>query len=911
MTLLSTLPNGVNDFAIAGDYLYVARGADLNVFDISDPSNPSQVGNFHDSCSFESIDVLESEGYLTQVQLWCSPNPDNFSLFDLSDPTNPVRIGESLHIGGIGASIKVIGDGDFAYILHAYTGLVIVDVRNPNDLKIVGTYRPQDTLYYFFDMELEGDYAYITDLEGHKLWVVNVSDKTSPVGVGEPLAVPASLGGIDIEGNNIFLANGVNGLTVVDKTDIGNLKIIKTHPMSFYVRNVDVSSNFAFVANNEAGVKVLDISNLDDIKNVADYTTPDRVWKVKVDENLVFANDPVTGLYILRFSGLAAGDVDPFLDLPWDYKSKGMSFDEAALAINSYFDHEYPLLSTSLVEPPDKKFLLTDFLGNFDTNLEYSSHDGYDYGKSKAKVKNGDDLLAAASGTATYMGTCGACGNAILIDHGNGYQTRYYHLQKEGLVVNEAGKSIHVEKGQKIGKVGFSGRVVPAGELGAHIHFMVVQDKNNDGNFSDNIPDGLVDPFGWQGNDPDPWSIYSFNYNEKMRTGNKSKYLWTTPLGSKSGQINPENSSFNLGRYYLDFELWNEKTYKVEMQSAANNNANTFLRSFSSSLLVTMTDESGAEITSLEKALTLKFDLSGLNFDEIDPNSLSIYSSSDGINWTKEETLVDLTNRSAVSQIDHLSYFALMADRLDVEPPQTSIEIIGDEGEENYFRSDVAVKLFSEDNLTGVDYTFYKIDSGEWEQYVEQIEVAQEGEHKIEYYSVDKDENIEEVKNSVFYVDKTSPELRIAYDKENLDTLLQGIDGFGDTDVSVSPSLITVKDKAGNSLNIYGTFDTQSPTDKLVFSKISYGNQVPVKVPINSYTAGFKKDPSGNLISIYQNWTLFQPTPILVATDFRTKTNSTRIYIKEGNAVKLDTWLSDPHFLSIVSERGSLKYSYE
>src|SRR5690606_28615597 len=36
--------------------------------------------------------------------------------------------------------------------------------------------------------------------------------------------------------------------------------------------------------------------------------------------------------------------VEPFLELPWDYESKNMSFTEAALAINAYFDHEYPLL---------------------------------------------------------------------------------------------------------------------------------------------------------------------------------------------------------------------------------------------------------------------------------------------------------------------------------------------------------------------------------------------------------------------------------------------------------------------------------------------------------------------------------------------------------------------------------------
>src|SRR3989338_10710026 len=38
----------------------------------------------------------------------------------------------------------------------------------------------------------------------------------------------------------------------------------------------------------------------------------------------------------------------PFLDLPWDYEGKGLSFEKAALTINAYFDHEYPLQSRGL-----------------------------------------------------------------------------------------------------------------------------------------------------------------------------------------------------------------------------------------------------------------------------------------------------------------------------------------------------------------------------------------------------------------------------------------------------------------------------------------------------------------------------------------------------------------------------------
>ena len=104
-----------------------------------------------------------------------------------------------------------------------------------------------------------------------------------------------------------------------------------------------------------------------------------------------------------------------------------MSFNEAALRINSFFDHEYPLLCSGLSEPVTTSGNLVSFRGSRlnPPKYWYSSHDGYDYG-SPAKVEFENNVLAASSGIATFVNTCGDAGNAIYIDHENGFQTRYY-----------------------------------------------------------------------------------------------------------------------------------------------------------------------------------------------------------------------------------------------------------------------------------------------------------------------------------------------------------------------------------------------------------------------------------------------------------------------------------------------------
>ncbi|MBQ6569094.1 MAG: M23 family metallopeptidase [Clostridia bacterium] len=78
---------------------------------------------------------------------------------------------------------------------------------------------------------------------------------------------------------------------------------------------------------------------------------------------------------------------------------------------------------------------------------------------------NGASIVAAASGrvVASRYGYNGGYGNYILIDHGNGIQTRYAHCSK--LLVSAGAR---VSKGQVIAKVGSTGH-----STGPHLHFEV------------------------------------------------------------------------------------------------------------------------------------------------------------------------------------------------------------------------------------------------------------------------------------------------------------------------------------------------------------------------------------------------------------------------------------------------------
>jgi murein DD-endopeptidase MepM/ murein hydrolase activator NlpD len=75
----------------------------------------------------------------------------------------------------------------------------------------------------------------------------------------------------------------------------------------------------------------------------------------------------------------------------------------------------------------------------------------------------GTPILAAAGGRVVHAGPMPGYGNAVDIDHGNGYVTRYAHASK---IVVRVGQT--VQPGETIAKVGSTGR-----STGPHLHFEV------------------------------------------------------------------------------------------------------------------------------------------------------------------------------------------------------------------------------------------------------------------------------------------------------------------------------------------------------------------------------------------------------------------------------------------------------
>jgi len=98
---------------------------------------------------------------------------------------------------------------------------------------------------------------------------------------------------------------------------------------------------------------------------------------------------------------------------------------------------------------------------------KYSEEDTH-YGTDFA-ANQGDPIFATASGSVIFAGSKDDLGLTIILDHGNGYQSSYSHLQR----ISVRKKAI-IKKGEVIGFVGSTGN-----STGPHLHYEITLQKQH------------------------------------------------------------------------------------------------------------------------------------------------------------------------------------------------------------------------------------------------------------------------------------------------------------------------------------------------------------------------------------------------------------------------------------------------
>lgn len=465
------------------------------------------------------------------------------------------------------------------------------------------------------------------------------------------------------------------------------------------------------------------------------------------DPSYIFAASLNNGIYRYQipkdeFSKL------PIFDIPWRYENTNELIDR----ITSYFDHSYPLLGYNYhSEPEDENTSTLNFLGikNVEPYIYYSSHSGIDFG-----LKFGTEIYAPASGYATYY-YCSACGNTIKINHLNGYQTIYMHLQDIDLATKN--DQVWVTKDDIIGRVGMTGNT-----SGPHLHFEVIKDTNNNNSFLDDFPSGRADPFGWQNfKTNDPWKNYFWSDSLGIHNGTESIYLWKNNNESSSTLLTNDTKEIYLDNKKLTFSnLVENINVKITpyirplFNPSSNYPTNTLKYLESTSFLLDVLDQVGNNIYQIDNPVEIEISLSQNQISNLLLDTIKLYFWNELTKiWEPITSIFNSETNKLISSVNHFSWFAVFGEKQDSSPPETQITVSGSQNNGWFTQFPmITLSCYDADN-TPIDTIFYSINNGEvWNTYTDPFFIQKEGITNLLFKSQDVYENMEDTNNYIIQV---------------------------------------------------------------------------------------------------------------------------------------------------------------
>ena len=228
-----SFPEKIWGFVVADRLVYVAADFfGLGILDVSDPATPVLLGSVKMPGQVKNVDVSGTTAVLAD-------HMSGVDLVDVSNLGDPVALG-SVYLDGYGRDVAVLGS--LAYAVDDPSGFYVLDLSQTDSWEPMSAIQSAKGPRI---VEAEGTLAVLLgqgDLQGY-----DVSTPTAPVHQSTYTTRGGALR-LELVGHLAYLADGHEGLQVVDLSDPAHPQVAGTYTPTEPVRDVAVADGKVLVA---------------------------------------------------------------------------------------------------------------------------------------------------------------------------------------------------------------------------------------------------------------------------------------------------------------------------------------------------------------------------------------------------------------------------------------------------------------------------------------------------------------------------------------------------------------------------------------------------------------------------------------------------------------------------------------
>ena len=306
-----------NKLAFKGDLLFATDLAGrFRVIDTGGET-AAEIGRIETPPNAQGLDVVGDYAYVT----YQNGGGTGFTVIDISDPADPEIVG-TYSKGNQAFGVDVVDD--IAYVAYGFSGIVALDVSDPTDPTLLGSFFVAANA---FDVEVEDEVAYLATTGG--LFTLDVSD---PANISQlDTETLGYLTAIDLDENEdlglgsfpyAYVADGFEGFKVVDISDPADVVLVDSAPgqardvaATFYFE-LDILFPRVYVADDFFGLREYRILEQEAVE-VASFESTDRGIGVAAtppksleDGGTVALAAGETGIYLFAFQQFVVANED-------------------------------------------------------------------------------------------------------------------------------------------------------------------------------------------------------------------------------------------------------------------------------------------------------------------------------------------------------------------------------------------------------------------------------------------------------------------------------------------------------------------------------------------------------------------------------------------------------------------------
>jgi len=322
LTLLGQLDPSTSSYADIWGYtssggteyaLLCMNNVGVSIIDITN-NQPVEVGRFTTSGDCFDVKAYDHYGYVVH-----GGSGTNLRIFDLADPTSPTQVGtlpQDAH------NIAIFGD--YLYMMGGNPqGLAIYSLLpDPTSPQLVGTYDP----YYYHDILVRGDTLYAAAIFSQGgIDILDISDRPQPSLIANfnyPGSGAHNICSTD-DGSHVFIGDeiGSNGqwTRTFDVRDPQNATLVSEIIVNSNatVHNCYVKNDIIYIAHYSQGMRVFDVHDPENPVEIAYYVTG-GAWTAypHFESGKVILSDIGTGLYVFLIDALPTSDEPTGSELP-------------------------------------------------------------------------------------------------------------------------------------------------------------------------------------------------------------------------------------------------------------------------------------------------------------------------------------------------------------------------------------------------------------------------------------------------------------------------------------------------------------------------------------------------------------------------------------------------------------------